>query len=159
MATTARREARRVRGRRRRLGQRASHEAASGSPGHTTIIGHSYGSTLIGEATKAGRIFDGPIADDIVVAGSPGMQVDRAADLGIKGDHMWAMVAEEDNVPTGGSLVGLGDDWVVPTDPEFGGNVMKTDTIGHSGYWDDNSLSLNNQAKVIVGDYEGVILE
>ncbi|MEU7121352.1 alpha/beta hydrolase [Streptomyces zaomyceticus] len=140
-------------------GTRASHEGASGSPGHTTIIGHSYGSTLIGEATKAGRIFDGPIADDIVVAGSPGMQVDRAADLGIKGDHVWAMVAEEDNVPTGGSLVGLGDDWVVPTDPEFGGNVMKTDTIGHSGYWDDNSLSLNNQAKVIVGDYEGVILE
>ncbi|WP_411109483.1 alpha/beta hydrolase [Streptomyces sp. c-19] len=140
-------------------GTRAAHEAASGSGGHTTLIGHSYGSTLVGEATQAGRIFDGPIADDIVVAGSPGMQANRAADLGISGEHMWAMGAEGDNVPLGGSLVGLGEDWVVPTDPEFGGNVMKTDTHGHSDYWNEGTLSLNNQAKVIVGDYEGVILE
>ncbi|MFD7962067.1 alpha/beta hydrolase [Streptomyces zaomyceticus] len=140
-------------------GTRVSHEAASGSGGHTTLIGHSYGSTLIGEAAQAGRIFDGPIADDIVVAGSPGMQADRAADLGVSGEHMWAMGAEGDNVPLGGSLVGLGEDWVVPTDPEFGGNVMKTDTQGHSDYWNEGTLSLDNQAKVIVGDYEGVTLD
>lgn len=41
---------------------------------------------------------------------------------------------------------------------EFGGNVMTTDTRGRSGYWDEGSESLQNQAKVIVDQYKGVKL-
>ncbi|MFC0599713.1 alpha/beta hydrolase [Streptomyces palmae] len=56
-----------------------SHESASGDRAHTTLIGHSYGSTVIGDATKSHTSYDpdaGPLAvDDIVAAGSPGMQV------------------------------------------------------------------------------------
>ncbi|MET7360890.1 alpha/beta hydrolase [Streptomyces sp. NPDC005562] len=150
-------------------GTRAAHHSVSGpdNPGHTTVIGHSYGSTLIGDAAKAGSERYGPLAaDDVLVAGSPGMQAARAADLGIKDGHMWAMAAatRDDQVPLGGKFVGLGGDKVVPTDPEFGANIMETDSTSHSGYWDvdkagNASTSLRNQARVIVGDYKGVTLE
>ncbi|MDT0310030.1 alpha/beta hydrolase [Streptomyces sp. DSM 44917] len=62
--------------------------ARDGDTGHTTLVGHSYGSTVIGAATQVG---DGAIADDILVAGSPGMLVDSAEDLGVGGEHVWAM--------------------------------------------------------------------
>ncbi|MFJ2114786.1 MULTISPECIES: alpha/beta hydrolase [unclassified Streptomyces] len=150
-------------------GNRIAHQSASGPNNfaHTTLIGHSYGSTLIGDAAKSGGWPDGPLpVDDVLVAGSPGMQADRAADLGIPKGHMWAMGASffDDQVPDGGRLVGLGDNGVVPTDPEFGANIMETDSTSHSGYWDmggngNASVSLKNQARVIVGDYEGVTLE
>lgn len=33
---------------------------------------------------------------------------------------------------------------------------MDVDTSGHSGYWDTGSVSLNNQAAVVVGKYGNV---
>ncbi|MFC8917915.1 alpha/beta hydrolase [Streptomyces sp. NPDC057116] len=150
-------------------GNREAHLAASGDKGHTTLMGHSYGTTLIGDAVKSYSpgFFDGPLkADDIIAVGSPGMQADHAADLGVERGHMWAMAApaSKDQVPLAGSLVGLGDHGVVPTDPEFGANIMKTDAEDHSDYWrvnEDNtpSTSLKNQARIIVGDYGKVSLE
>ncbi|GHF26748.1 hypothetical protein GCM10010218_04580 [Streptomyces mashuensis] len=149
-------------------GNRAAHQAATGSHAHTTIIGHSYGSTLIGDAAKSGLHKDGPLlADDVIAAGSPGMQAKRAADLGIDPNHMWAEKADNYDdwvVREGGATMGLGDDRVVPTDKEFGGHVMKSDAPDHGGYWnvrDDGepSVSLKNQARVITGQYEEVTLE
>ncbi|MFH8986559.1 alpha/beta hydrolase [Streptomyces sp. NPDC017940] len=136
-------------------------QEAQGGPqaSHTTVVGHSYGSTVIGEASKHGDL----ASDDIVVAGSPGMQTKHADNLDVENGHVWAMKAEGDAVPALGSLVGLGEDSTVPTDPEFGANVMKTDTDGHSGYWDSDSgrpsLSLKNQAAVIAGKYDEVVLK
>ncbi|OKK02678.1 hypothetical protein AMK26_24110 [Streptomyces sp. CB03234] len=150
-------------------GNREAHLTATGEKGHTTLIGHSYGTTLIGDAVKSYSpgFFDGPLkADDIIAVGSPGMQVDHSADLGVEKGHMWAMAAEpsKDQVPSIGRVVGLGDHGVVPTDPEFGANLMRTDSDDHSGYWhmDEEghaSLSLRNQALVIIGDHERVALE
>ncbi|MWA13995.1 alpha/beta hydrolase [Streptomyces sp. BA2] len=150
-------------------GNRIAHQSEAGPNnfGHTTVIGHSYGSTVIGDAAKSGGMLDGGLpVDDVVVAGSPGMQADRSADLGIKDGHMWAMGAPflSDQVPEGGKNVGLGDHRTVPTDREFGANIMETDATSHSGYWDvdksgDGSKSLRNQARVIVGDYKGVDLD
>ncbi|WP_329078969.1 alpha/beta hydrolase [Streptomyces niveus] len=133
-------------------------EAQGGPDGsHTTIVGHSYGSTAIGEASKHGYL----AADDIVVAGSPGMQTSRADNLDVDRGHVWAMAGSlsVDQVPTGGRLVGLGDDSTVPTDRRFGANIMRTDTEDHSGYWRENSISLTNQAAVITGKYDEVELE
>ncbi|MFD7514639.1 alpha/beta hydrolase [Streptomyces niveus] len=124
---------------------------------HTTIVGHSYGSTAIGEASKHGDL----ATDDILVAGSPGMQTGHADNLDVDKGHVWAMAGSfsVDQVPEGGRLVGLGGDRNVPTDPEFGANIMRTDTVDHSGYWRDGSLSLLNQAAVITGKYDEVKLD
>ncbi|MFC8831277.1 alpha/beta hydrolase [Streptomyces sp. NPDC057137] len=96
-----------------------------------------------------------------MVAGSPGMQTGHADNLDVDRGHVWAMAGSlsVDQVPTGGRLVGLGGDNNVPTDREFGANIMRTDTVDHSGYWKNDSLSLINQAAVITGKYDEVKLD
>ncbi|MCR8573594.1 alpha/beta hydrolase family protein [Streptomyces sp. Isolate_219] len=147
-------------------GNRTAHQYASGETGHTTVIGHSYGSTLIGDTAKTAGWNETPVpADDVLVAGSPGMQADHAADLGIDPKHMWAMGGGSDDfiVRHGGYLSGLGDNLVIPTDPEFGGNIMTSDAGGHGAFWDTEggqaSLSLKNQARVVVARYGDVTLD
>ncbi|POM26786.1 hypothetical protein BTM25_11940 [Actinomadura rubteroloni] len=133
-----------------------------------TLVGHSYGSTVIGEAAlqHEGKL---PV-NDIVVAGSPGMHVAHAGDLGIGARHVWAEKAPGDIVPPAGKLFHGG--WTlhgpqVPSDPGFGGNRLDTDGHGHSDYWNDYELtgrpdpdpyrfgtpgvSLEQQAKVVAG--------
>ncbi|MET7622342.1 alpha/beta hydrolase [Streptomyces sp. NPDC005408] len=144
-------------------GNRAAHMEATGNTGHTTAVGHSYGTTVIGDAAKSGGWPDGPLAvDDVLVAGSPGMQADRAADLGIKPGHMWAMGGGGNDgfVREGGRwLAGLGDNWTIPTDPAFGSNVLTSNAKDHSAFWDEESLSLHQQAYVITGQYERTTVE
>ncbi|WP_157963577.1 alpha/beta hydrolase [Actinocorallia populi] len=125
---------------------------------HVTVIGHSYGSVVVGEAAKK-RDF---AADDIVVAGSPGMHVGKAAELGIGAERVWAQAAEGDPVPNAGRMGHGRPDpekrWgfvgnpmpLVPSDDQFGGQILETDTQGHSEYWNEGSKSLDNQVKVMV---------
>ncbi|MFI9587115.1 alpha/beta hydrolase [Streptomyces sp. NPDC052236] len=136
---------------------------------HTTVIGHSYGSTVVGDASNKGDLS----ADDIVVAGSPGMMVGDADDLDVPKGHVWSEAAWNDPVPAGGKLAGLGgykwgvETWngipfnagyvqTVPSDEAFGAHRMDVDTSGHSDYWNRGSQSLKNQASVVVGDYDRV---
>ncbi|MFR9797182.1 alpha/beta hydrolase [Streptomyces sp. MS06] len=138
---------------------------------HTTVIGHSYGSTTVGAASKAPGHF---AADDIVVAGSPGMLVGDASDLDVGKNHVWAEAAHDDPVPLGGRIAHLGGyKWgvqtfhglpydagyiqTVPSDEAFGAHRMAVDTGGHSGYWDKGSASLWNQGAVVTGRYNQVI--
>jgi hypothetical protein len=158
-------------------GLRAAAQQESGSPGsptpptppaHLTVIGHSYGSTLLGAADRAG---DGLAADDVIVAGSPGMTVDRASELHLNARHIWAEAAEGDPVPHAGApfLSGHGGlplalrpedaPGTAPSDQEFGANRLATDTRGHSAYWEEDSLSLENQARVVTGRYDETVLE
>lgn len=144
-------------------------QTAQGGPNasHTTLIGHSYGSTVIGETAKHHHI----PADDIVTLGSPGVRVKHASDLGVGADHVWSEGANwsvDDAVVRHGGGLFLGDGrGSNPTDVAFGANVMKEDTgsltSGHSSYWDENngeaSASLKNQARVIAGRYGDVELE
>lgn len=110
-------------------GIRATHE--SGSP-HVTAIGHSYGSLTVGQATQQP---DGIPADDVVLVGSPGVGVDKAADLGVGADHVYIGAAENDqvtNLPTPnlleyvapGSEYGPKKNWfgTDPADNHFGGH-------------------------------------
>ncbi|MER6598732.1 alpha/beta hydrolase [Streptomyces parvus] len=98
------------------------------------------------------------IADDVIAVGSPGMQADHAADLEIGAKNVWAMGGPNDDqiVRQGGRLVGLGDNLTIPTDERFGGNIMKSDSGDHGGFWDPESISLRNQAAVIAGKCERV---
>ncbi|MBW6433394.1 alpha/beta hydrolase family protein [Actinoplanes hulinensis] len=151
-------------------GLRATHE---GDAGHLVAMGHSYGSTVVGEAAKTGGL---PV-DDIVVAGSPGMHVDNASQLGDAG-HVWAGASSTDPVADAkfaepwdkvlvpGMAPGI---WAVetaadsthgdaPTSDGFGGNNWVADTGGHTSYWEPDSQSLKNQARVLAGVYDEVTL-
>ncbi|MER7624358.1 alpha/beta hydrolase [Streptomyces sp. NPDC126503] len=131
-------------------------ETAQGGPekSHTTLMGHSYGSTVAGMATK---LEGGPIADDIIAVGSPGMQVEHASDLGVGKEHVWAMGGGFDDilVRQGGRLVGHGEGGNIPTDEDFGGTIMKSGAKDHGDFWTDQS-SIDNQSAVIAGKYDKV---
>jgi len=131
-------------------GLRASHEAG---PSHVSVVGHSYGSTVVGTAASSG---DGLAADDIIVAGSPGMRVDGVEDLKIDPRHVWAGAAQGDDVS------GWMSHFAHNTEPhrdDFGANRFVVDTTGHSDYWKPDSESLRNQSRIIVGYYDRVGLE
>ncbi|MEU0399259.1 alpha/beta hydrolase [Streptomyces sp. NPDC006197] len=136
---------------------------------HTTIIGHSYGSTVVGDASNKGDL----AADDIVAVGSPGMLTGKAEDLDVGKDHVWSEAATSDVVPAAGKVAGLGgytwgvETWngvpfnagyvqTVPSDELFGAHRMDVDTSGHSDYWTRDSESLKNQSKVVAGRYDKV---
>jgi uncharacterized protein YukE len=147
-------------------GNAAAHETAAGEKGHSTLMGHSYGTTVIGDASKVdppyheGRTHDPLPVDDVMTVASPGVQARSPGDMGLDPEHFWAMASPDDTVPSWGRRAGLGADGIVPTDAEFGGNIMTTDTEGHGGYWnykDGHATdSLTNQAGVIVGEYDEV---
>ncbi|GAA3393748.1 alpha/beta hydrolase [Streptomyces roseoviridis] len=121
-------------------GLRAAHQ---GERTHMTVIGHSYGSTMVGTGDAGGRGLD---TDDMIVVGSPGLNVDRADQLHVSPSRLWAGAAPDDGVVNWTADRTLGAD---PKEPEFGGRRMYVDTSGHSGYWDDGSESLNNQGRII----------
>ncbi|WP_405843179.1 alpha/beta hydrolase [Streptomyces sp. NBC_01518] len=125
------------------------------SPAHTTVIAHSYGTTLVGAAAETGHLN----ADDVVFAGSPGVKVSGADEMDVPKGHVWNEEADGDVVPDLGRWGHGGHRFVIPSDPEFGANQMTTDTEGHSGYWDENSKSLRNQALVVVGKSDDVALK
>jgi hypothetical protein len=127
-------------------------QEAVGTESHRTIIGHSYGSTVVGLAASQGN---GLAVDDIIVAGSPGMRVDSVNDLRIDPRHVWAGAAADDYVPTIGPL----SHDTAPHTEGFGANRFHVDTSGHSEYWRPGSESLRNQAHIMVGQYDRVTLD
>jgi hypothetical protein len=130
----------------------------------------SYGCTVVGEAGLHG----GLAVDDIVTAGSPGMHTDNARNLHIDPHHVWAGSAPDDPVSNpvghaalvrgavgplfGPALTGFedADHGPSPQYAGFGANWYVTDTSGHSDYWNANTESIRNQARVIVGAYSDV---
>ncbi len=123
-------------------GLRQTHQ---GERAHMTVLGHSYGSTVVGSGASHGGGLD---ADDIVVVGSPGMTVDHAKDLNIDPGHVWAGGATDDFVSNHTSGLTLGED---PMEKEFGGKVFEVDTHKHDGYWNVDSRSLRNQGRIVAG--------
>lgn len=121
-----------------------------------TLVGHSYGSLVVGETAKSNHL---PV-NNIILLGSPGVSVDSASQLNIAPSHVWAGAAAGDPVAR------LGYFSVPPTDPSFGGHVIKVDATGsgmgaHGEYFDtygnsngdDNFSSLNNIASIVTGQY------
>jgi pimeloyl-ACP methyl ester carboxylesterase len=138
----------------------ASGHAHRGEPAHVTVIGHSYGTAVIGEAASRG---DGLAVDEIVAVGSPGLRVDHASDLSVGADHVWVLAATNDHVANprhhaGWPLGGLAS-WIeqaahgpAPHEPTFGAQRLDAEPSGHSGYWAPGSKSLANQARVVLGE-------
>ncbi|WP_309246300.1 alpha/beta hydrolase [Verrucosispora sioxanthis] len=64
-------------------GLRATHD---GPPARQTVLGHSYGSLVVGTAARD----HGLTADALVFVGSPGVGVAHAAELGMPTGQVWA---------------------------------------------------------------------
>jgi hypothetical protein len=124
-----------------------------------TVIGHSYGSTVVGAAASHGCHLD---ADNVIAVGSPGMLVDRAGRLDLRaGAGVYVMRAAHDAISMGGIVT----DWTLgadPITPSFGAQRLAADpgpagpfglpSIGaHSSYWDGGNLALKNFGAVIAG--------
>ncbi|MFJ9028211.1 alpha/beta hydrolase [Streptomyces sp. NPDC102274] len=126
---------------------------------HRTAIGHSYGTTLIGSAARQGDLN----VDDVILAGSPGVQVSNADQMDVPEGHVWNQEADGDFVPDIGRFGHGGTDWdgawTIPSDERFGANQMATDTEGHSDYWKENTQSLRNQGLVVAGRGDEVTLK
>ncbi|SCL40881.1 Alpha/beta hydrolase [Micromonospora pallida] len=149
-------------------GLRLTHE---GPPARQTVLGHSYGSLVVGTAARE----HGLAADALVFVGSPGVGVDHAADLRLPPGQVWASTAADDVIGLvrppvelagraavgavlpwlAGDVVGRPDDdlWFGrdPTDPGFGGRTFPSGRYGHTGYWDPANPALDNMAHIVLG--------
>lgn len=123
-------------------------EASTNLDARVTVIGHSYGSTLIGHADSiSGRGLD---VNDVVVLGSPGMGTNTIDGLHIKGDHFWAGMADNDSIRNTPDFI----HGPLPVSAGFGGTRINTgDASGHSGYWVPGGESIRNQAYIMTGNY------
>jgi hypothetical protein len=137
-------------------GMRASHE---GTQSVNTVIGHSYGSTLVGAAASDGNVL--PV-DNVIAVGSPGMLVDHAGDLALDtGGEVYAMRARFDpiNIATGLTLGSspTAEDFgairlAAAPGPNTGPPILDLPSIGaHSSYWDAGNPALLNMGAIIAG--------
>ncbi|MFZ0713813.1 alpha/beta hydrolase [Mycobacterium sp.] len=137
-------------------GQRASHV---GQASVDTVVGHSYGSTVIGAAAAGGRHLD---ADNVIAVGSPGMLVDRAGRLNLHpGGNVFVMRAVND----ASGVRGIVTEWTLgadPAEPDFGAQRLAADpgpagpfglpsVAAHSSYWLGGNKALANFGAVIAG--------
>ncbi|MEU4220077.1 alpha/beta hydrolase [Actinoplanes sp. NPDC026623] len=151
-------------------GLRATH---LGAPAQQTVLGHSYGSLVVGSAAAR----PGLAADDVVFVGSPGVGVDSAADLHVPPGRVWSTTSRTDIVQWAAvSPRSLAEDLVLsqalpggavvafarpendlyfgtnPSDPAFGARVFASrPDAGHLGYWDTGSESLDALAAIATG--------
>ncbi|WP_344750990.1 alpha/beta hydrolase, partial [Micromonospora olivasterospora] len=147
-------------------GLRATHD---GPPARQTVLGHSYGSVVVGTAARD----HGLAADALVFVGSPGVGVDGAAGLRLPGGEVWASTAPDDVIrlarppdalarrilvgasPLAAVLVG-GEEHALwfgrdPTDPGFGARTFPSGRYGHTGYWDPGNPALDGMARIVLG--------
>jgi hypothetical protein len=124
-----------------------------------TVIGHSYGSTVLGAAASGGHHLD---AENVITVGSPGMLVERADRLSLgSGARVYAMRADNDII----GFSGIVTEWTLgaePTAPGFGAIRLDADpgpagplglpsVEAHSSYWSDGNRALQNFGAVIAG--------
>lgn len=131
-----------------------------GTPSHTTVIGHSYGSTTVSDAA-AGY---GMRVDDVVLIGCPGTDLAQsAADFHLPPDgHLYVGSASTDIVTNLGREhlnvpgVGLGKD---PAMDGFGSTRFHAEVADwninpineHTSYYQDGSESLFSMADIVSG--------
>ncbi|WP_250028594.1 alpha/beta hydrolase [Paractinoplanes maris] len=152
-------------------GLRAGHE---GPPARQVVLGHSYGSLVVGKAAAG----EGFAADGVVFVGSPGVGVGSAHDLRVPPGEVWSSTSRSDviqyaavspgslvrdlavagSVPVAGPWLAFGrperDLWFGPnpSGPGFGATVFASAPGGgHAGYWDRGSPSLDKLAAITLG--------
>jgi hypothetical protein len=152
-------------------GLRVTHD---GGVAHQTVLGHSYGSLVVGKAATGA----GLEADSVVFVGSPGVGVDSAADLHTTTGQVWSSTSRSDIiqylpvapgslpgdlvrsmvVPVIGPAIAFGtpedDLWFGrnPSDPAFGAHAFQSQPDGgHLGYWDPGRPALDTITAITLG--------
>jgi pimeloyl-ACP methyl ester carboxylesterase len=115
-----------------------------------TLVGHSYGSLVVGLAAP-----HLPEVRDLVALGSPGMGADDAAGLG--GARVWSALAPTDwihRIPQV-RLFGLGLGRR-PSSPGFGATALPTgDVAGHDYYLTEGSATLRAVTDIVLSGGPG----
>lgn len=142
----------------RLVGDVAGWRAGAGANQHVTVIGHSYGSTLVGIAAQHGLA-----ADDVAVVGSPGVGASSADGLSPGRGHVWAGAAEHDPVVqlTQGSWFTQDGSGHGPYDKAFGAQQFDVrnpaaGVSGHTEYYAEGSTSLRNLGAIATGAFSAV---
>ncbi|MGW1741600.1 alpha/beta hydrolase [Nocardia sp. NPDC001965] len=121
-------------------GLRASH---IGSPAHTTTIGHSYGGVVGGHAAGDGATLD---TDNLLFMGNWGTGANHVSELSLRGvasdrtaEHVFATMAPRDSVQLMPKTHGR-----LPTDPEFGAKVFRSESSPGEDRWSPHDHSTRN---------------
>ncbi|WP_412540109.1 alpha/beta hydrolase [Longispora sp. K20-0274] len=121
-------------------------ELAVANPRATiTLVGHSYGSVVVGHAAAALPAS----VTDLVFVGSPGTGAHTVRDLGTRA-RVWAGRSADDwisRIPNA-TILGYGHD-TDPTAPDFGARALPVDGVsGHDGYFVPGTGSLRALASI-----------
>ncbi|MEU1604277.1 alpha/beta hydrolase [Micromonospora matsumotoense] len=149
-------------------GLRATHD---GPAARQTVLGHSYGSLVVGSAARD----HGLAADALAFVGSPGVGVDRAGALGLPPERVWSSTAGDDVIGlvepprdlAGRAVLAASPlasaAWLLrpddhqlwfghdPSDPGFGGRTFPSGRYGHTGYWEPGNPALDGMARIVLG--------
>lgn len=136
-------------------GLRATQQGTT--PSNNTVIGHSYGSTVLGHTAMSDQ---GLNAEELVFVGSPGVKAENVSELGFHGENVHATTAENDKI---NDLTPESVHGPVPGSPEFGATAFPSDSgsewkwgdfpfgAAHSEYFDDSSTSVEEMGEIIAG--------
>ncbi len=129
-------------------GLRATHV---GPTSRNTVLGHSYGSTVVGHTARDGTLD----ADAIVFAGSPGVGVRDVRGLRRPPGTVYSTTGAADPIEiTHAWWLGPADDALGsdPSDPRFGAHVFLADPHGgHSDYWNRGNPALRSFGRIAIG--------
>jgi Alpha/beta hydrolase len=119
---------------------------------YNTVVGHSYGTVLVGEAVRGGQLD----AENYVLMASPGVNANHVSDLGVPPDRVYASTAPGDPIRhTPGFVHGT-----QPVDPDFGARTFESSNGGegspHSNYWDTGNPARGNLAAIVTGNGDRV---
>lgn len=122
-------------------GLAATRTRAGAPPPRVTVVGHSYGTVVTGQAARApGRL----AADAVVLLGSPGTSVGRADRL--EAEEVYGAWSAADPISTS-DFYGAS-----PFDPRFGDVPLPVETSeGHTDYYDADRPTLAAIGEVVAG--------
>lgn len=127
-------------------------------PSHSTVLGHSYGTTVVGQAATGDHVLN---TDQVIMVASPGFGGAEGVDdfnlTGVPSDDMsdrvWSTYSNLDPM-NGVPEVLLGPR---PYNVVFGGSFQGANDFesdwsgGHSDYWTDGNSALENFGRLIAG--------
>jgi hypothetical protein len=121
---------------------------------HNTVVGHSYGTVLIGHAARDGQL----TADDAVFVASPGVGVSNVKDLHLKGvdnvaEHVHSTTAQYDPIKLAGGPHGPPPTQFTNAFESAPGpaSALGWNQAVHSMYWDTGNPALANMGNIIAG--------